>query len=70
MNSCTLNELHDSRNKYVDAIADCVNLKLLACDVLIYKYRLVLVDLYCSLEVMSELSLACNNLHCSSSKNE
>ena len=70
MDSRPLNELHDTRYEYIVSVADGVYFDFLALDVLVYKYRLVLVDLYSGLEVMPELLLIAYDLHRTSAEYE
>ena len=66
----TLNKLHDTGHKYVTSVTDSVNLNLLTDDVLINENRLVLINLNGGLQVVAELLLICNDLHCTTAKNE
>ena len=70
MDSRSLHELHDSRNKDMLSVADTVYLDFLAPDVLIYQDRLVLVYLNGSLEVASKVAFLGYNLHCASAKHK
>ena len=55
MDSGSLYEFHDARYEYVSSIADSIDLDFFSEYVFVYQNRFILIYLYCSLEIMSEL---------------
>ena len=70
MDTRSFNELHDARYKHVASVAYRVYLDLFSEYVLVYQYRLVLIYLYGSLEVLSQLRLISYYLHRASAEYE
>ena len=70
MYSRSFNELHYARHKHVASVAYGVYLDFLAQYVFIYEYRLVLVYLYSSLEILPQLIFVADYLHGPSAQNE
>ena len=70
MDTGTLDQFHDTGNKDIDTIANCVDFHLFALDILIHKDRLIFVDLNSRLQIMTQLLLIGNDLHRSAAQHE
>ena len=70
VNAGALHQLHDAGDEHVRPVADGVDLHLFAPDILIHQHRLVRVDLHGGVEVMPQLLLVGDDLHCPSAQHE
>ena len=70
MNAGALHQLHDAGDEHVRPVTDGVDLHLFAPDILVYQHRLVRVDLHGGVEVMPQLLLVGDDLHCPSAQHE
>ena len=70
MDTGSLNQLHDTGNEDIAAIADGIDLNLAALDILVNQNGLILVDLNGGAQIVAELILVCDDLHRSASENE
>ena len=70
MDTRALNQLHDTGNEDVSAVADGVDLDLFTDDILVDQDGLVRVDLNGGLQIVAELLLVCNDLHRAAAKHE
>ena len=66
MNTGTLNQFHDSRDKYIYAVTDRIDFQFLALNVVIHQYRLAYIHIKCGFQVGTEMIFSGDNLHCPS----
>ena len=70
MYACTLHQLHDARHKDILSVTNTIDFHFLTPDVVIYQYRLFLIDFYRCFQILAKLLLFCHNLHGSSTQNK
>ena len=68
MDTSPFNVFHDAGHEYVVSVTDCVHLQLLALDIFVYQYRLVLVNGYRAFQICAECVLVRDNLHCTTAQ--
>ena len=70
MNACTFNKFHYTGNEDIYAVTYGINFEFLALDVLINKYGLILIYLNSGLQVVAEILILGDYLHCASAEYE
>ena len=69
VDTCTLNVLHDTRNKNILSIAYSINLKLLTHQIFIYKNRMLLCITIDNTNILRNILIVDCNLHTLTAKN-
>ena len=70
MHTGSLHKFHNTGDKYVLAVADGIHLNLFAANVLIHQNRLILVNFYGSLQVVTKCFFLGDDLHSSATEHK